>query len=100
MDAAAVVGLAPGGSGNAEAVEVTGGSSASAYRSLNGAVAYGFSWAAPLLEVATEGTLVALGLLLVWAWWGAVRRGGAPGCPPVPCSPASAPSWPTRSAGA
>ncbi|AXE77718.1 hypothetical protein C5746_13045 [Streptomyces atratus] len=73
--AAVVAGLAPGGLGRAGAVEVTGGASASAYRSLTGAVADGPSWTGPLLEAATEGTLVVLGLLLVWAWWGAVRRG-------------------------
>ncbi|MDV9201508.1 phosphatase PAP2 family protein, partial [Streptomyces sp. Wh19] len=75
VGAAAVVGLAPGGLGAAGAVEVTGGASASAYRSVTGAVADAPSWAGPLLEAATDGTLVVLGLLLAWVWWGAVRRG-------------------------
>ncbi|MGY3246131.1 membrane-associated phospholipid phosphatase [Streptomyces sp. TE4109] len=75
VGAAAVVGLAPGGLGAAGAVEVTGGASASAYRSVTGAVADAPSWAGPLLEAATDGTLVVLGLLLAWVWWSAVRRG-------------------------
>ncbi|MET9655599.1 phosphatase PAP2 family protein, partial [Streptomyces sp. NPDC006510] len=73
--AATVVALAPGGWGTADAVEVTSGASASGYRSVTGAVADTPSWTGPLLEAATEGTLVVLGLLLVWAWWSAVRRG-------------------------
>lgn len=72
---AAVAALAPGGLGTDRAVEVTDGASASMYRSVTGAVADALSWTGPLLEAATDGTLVVLGLLLLWAWWGAVRRG-------------------------
>lgn len=78
--AAAVVGLAPGGLGTDEAVEVTDGASASVYRSLTGAVADAPSWAGHLLELACDGTLVVLGLLLVWVWWRAVRRADARVC--------------------
>lgn len=72
--AAAVGGLAPGGLGTERAVEVTDGASASLYRSVTGLVADAPSWAGPLLEAACDGTLVALGLLLVGVWWSAVRR--------------------------
>lgn len=72
--AATVVGLAPGGLGTEQAMEVTDGASASVYRSVTGAAADAPSWAGTLLEAACDGTLVALGLLLVWVWWSAVRR--------------------------
>ncbi len=78
--AAAVTGLAPGGLGTDRAVEVTDGASASAYRSLTGAVADAPSWAGHLLELACDGTLLVLGLLLVRVWWGAVRRADARVC--------------------
>ncbi|MEV8408258.1 hypothetical protein AB0R12_21320 [Streptomyces niveus] len=74
VGAGVVTWLSPGGLGEAGAVEVTGGASASAYRSVAGAVADAPSWLGPPLEVATEGTLVILGLLLVWMWWTAIRR--------------------------
>ncbi len=73
VGAGVVTWLSPGGLGEAGAVEVTGGASASAYRSTAGA-ADAPSWLGPLLEVATEGTLVILGMLLVWMWWTAIRR--------------------------
>lgn len=73
MTAVVVAWLAPGGLGEASAVEVTGGASASAYRWLNRAVADAPSWLGPLLELATEGTLVILGLLLVWKLWTSFR---------------------------
>src|SRR4051812_43125275 len=66
VGAGAVVWLSPGGLGQAGAVQVTGGASASAYRSVTGAVADAPSWLGPLLEVATEGTLVILAMLLAW----------------------------------
>lgn len=73
--AAAMIGaLSPGGVGRVEAVEVTSGASASAYRSVARAVADAPSWLARLVEAATEGTLLVL--------WGAVGLGmldrGAP----------------------
>lgn len=71
--------LSPGGLGRAGPVEVTGGASASAYRSVTGALADAPSWAAAALEAATEGTLVILGALLLWAAWTAVRRKDARG---------------------
>ncbi|MBW5262445.1 phosphatase PAP2 family protein, partial [Streptomyces poriferorum] len=73
--AATVVGLAPGGLGTEQAVEVTDGASASVYRSLTGAVDDVPAWAGTVLEAACDGALVVLGLLLVWVWWCAVRRG-------------------------
>jgi undecaprenyl-diphosphatase len=48
---------------------------------VTGAVADAPSWLGPLLDMATEGTLVILGVLLVWMWWTAIRRkthGGLP----------------------
>ncbi|MGX1226675.1 phosphatase PAP2 family protein [Streptomyces ambofaciens] len=72
--AGVVAWLAPGGLGEAGAVEVTGGVSASAYRSVTGALADAPSWTGTVLEVATEGTLVILGVLLLRVWWTAVRR--------------------------
>ncbi|MPY64598.1 phosphatase PAP2 family protein [Streptomyces spongiae] len=66
--------MSPGGLGDARAVEVTGGASADAYRSLAGVAAEAPAWLGTLLEVASEGTLVVLGLLLVWVWWTGVRR--------------------------
>ncbi|MBL1112189.1 hypothetical protein JK364_07170 [Streptomyces sp. 110] len=69
--------LSPGGLGDADRVEVAGGASASVYRAVADAVAGAPSWAGALLEMATEGTLVALGLLLLWTGWSAFRRGDA-----------------------
>lgn len=73
--AAAMIGaLSPGGVGQTDAVEVTTGASASAYRSVGRAVADAPSWLATLVEAATEGTLLVLGALLAWTCWTAVRR--------------------------
>ena len=69
-----MVWLSPGGLGEAGATEVTEGASVSAYRSVTKAVADAPAWTGSLFEVATEGTLVILGLLLVWLCWTAVRR--------------------------
>lgn len=69
VGAGAVAWLSPGGLGEAGAVKVTEGASASAYQSVTEAVADAPSWLGPLLEVATEGTLVVLGMLLVRMWW-------------------------------
>ncbi|MZG19883.1 phosphatase PAP2 family protein, partial [Streptomyces sp. SID5914] len=74
VGAGTVAWLSPGGLGEAGAVEVTGGASASAYRSVTGALADAPSWAGAVLETATEGTLVVLGVLLLAVWWTAVRR--------------------------
>lgn len=74
VGAGVVTWLSPGGLGEAGAVQVTGGASASAYRSVTGAVADAPSWLGPALEVATEGALVILGMLLAWVGWTAMRR--------------------------
>lgn len=71
--------LSPGGLGEPGPVEVTGGASAAAYRSLTESVAKAPDGLGLWLEAATEGTLVALGLLLVWVGWTAFRRGDARG---------------------
>lgn len=72
--AGVVAWLAPGGLGEAGAVEVTDGASVSAYRWVVEAVADTPSWVGHFFEIATEGTLVVLGALLLWMWWSAVRR--------------------------
>ncbi|MEU1943055.1 hypothetical protein ABZ554_11555, partial [Streptomyces sp. NPDC020125] len=64
--AGAVMWLSPGGLGDADRKGVTGGASVSVYRGVTDVVAGAPSWAGALLEVATAGTLVALGLLLLW----------------------------------
>lgn len=66
--------LSPGGLGRSRAVQVTDGVSVSGYRAVIGATAGAPSWFGPALEVATEGTLVLLGMLLVAMWWTAMRR--------------------------
>lgn len=76
--AGAVRWLSPGGLGDADRKEVTGGASVSVYREVTDVVAGAPSWAGALLEVATAGTLVALGLLL-WTGWSAFRRADASG---------------------
>ncbi|CAM5708329.1 Phosphatidic acid phosphatase type 2/haloperoxidase domain-containing protein OS=Streptomyces canus OX=58343 GN=AQJ46_45155 PE=4 SV=1 [Streptomyces canus] len=55
-------------------MEVTAGASASVYRSVTRAAADAPAWLGHLLEVATEGTLVILAMLLVWMWATAIRR--------------------------
>ncbi|GAA0482092.1 hypothetical protein GCM10010361_53680 [Streptomyces olivaceiscleroticus] len=77
--AAAVAALSPGGLGRPEPVHVTGGASAAAYRRLTGLLADAPSWTGTVLEAVTEGTLIALGLLLGWLGWIALRRGDARG---------------------
>ncbi|WP_405715371.1 hypothetical protein OG264_37250 [Streptomyces xanthophaeus] len=73
--AAAVVWPAPGGvPGTNEPVHVTTGPSAGAYRALTGSVADGPQWSGAVLEAASEGTLLFLGLLLAWVGWRALRR--------------------------
>lgn len=70
--------LTPGGTpGPGGAVEVTGGASVSVYRSLAGAAADAPGWVGTSLGLATEGTLVVLGLLLVWTGLRGLRRGDA-----------------------
>ncbi|MEU5836498.1 phosphatase PAP2 family protein [Streptomyces diacarni] len=66
--AGALWALAPGGLGRQAPVRITDGVSASAYRELSGAASHGPGWLGGLFELATEGTLVALGLL--WLWTG------------------------------
>jgi membrane-associated phospholipid phosphatase len=71
--------LSPGGLGEAGAVAVTDGVSAAGYRSLTGMVAGAPSWLGLLLEAAGEGSLVILGVLVVWRWWTRIRRHDARG---------------------
>ncbi|MGW0396447.1 phosphatase PAP2 family protein [Streptomyces sp. NPDC003002] len=74
--AGAVVWLTPGGGpGHVGPVHVTTESvSVSVYRALTTAVTDGPSWTRAALEAASEGTLLALGLLLLWVGWTALRR--------------------------
>ena len=74
-----VVWLAPGGWNTAHPVRVTGGASASAYRAVTDAAEGAPAWLDPLLEVATDGVLVVLGLLLAWWCVAAFRRGDLAG---------------------
>lgn len=68
-------GRPPGGvPGTNEPVHVTTGPSAGAYRALTGSVADGPQWSGAVLEAASEGTLLFLGLLLAWVGWRALRR--------------------------
>ena len=69
--------LSPGGLGDDEPVLVTGGTSVDVYRSITEWVADTPSWWGHLLELATEGTLVVLGLVLLWVWFAALRAGNA-----------------------
>lgn len=83
VGAAAVAGtsavvLAPGGPGAANPVRVTGGASAELYLSVSGAASEGPGLLATLMEAATEGTLLLLGLLLLWQLWTTLRAGDAP----------------------
>lgn len=80
VGAAAVVRLEPGGVlGTNEPVHVTAGFSVRAYRALTGSVADGPPWAETVLEAASEGTVLFLGLLLAWVGWRALRRRDAAG---------------------
>ncbi|MEU7313510.1 phosphatase PAP2 family protein [Streptomyces sp. NPDC007083] len=76
LGATAVWGLWPGGLGREGPIRVTGGASASGYRELSGMASDGPGWLGVLFEVATEGTLVALGLLLLWVAWSGLRGAG------------------------
>ncbi|MER5786731.1 phosphatase PAP2 family protein, partial [Streptomyces mobaraensis] len=69
---------APGGPGPDGRTEVTGGPSASLYRSVAGAAGDAPGAVGTLLSLATEGTLVVLGLLLLWTGWTALRRRDVP----------------------
>ncbi|WP_078900241.1 phosphatase PAP2 family protein [Streptomyces sp. SBT349] len=76
--AAGLVALAllwPGGLGHPEPLPVTSGASVELYRTLTDAVAGAPEWLAVISEGATEGGLVALGLLLLWLGWGGLRHG-------------------------
>ncbi len=72
--AAGLGALSPGGLGRPGPVEVTGGASVSAYRSLTEAVHDAPGWLGHLLELGSEATLVVLGLLLLGVCWSALRR--------------------------
>ncbi|MDX3227289.1 phosphatase PAP2 family protein [Streptomyces sp. ME19-01-6] len=76
---AALALLYPGGLGKAGPVEVTGGASVAVYRAVNGVVAEGPSGVGALLDLAADGLLVVLGVLLAWTGWAAVRRRSARG---------------------
>ncbi|MFV2117757.1 phosphatase PAP2 family protein, partial [Streptomyces sp. Act-28] len=69
--------LSPGGLGQDRPVVVTEGASVEVYRGLTGTVADGPGWLGAVLEVATEGTLVVLGVVLLAVWWAALRVGDA-----------------------
>ncbi|WP_326828533.1 phosphatase PAP2 family protein [Streptosporangium sp. NBC_01810] len=79
VGAGAVAWLSPEGTGGAGPAKVVEGVSASGYRLVTKAVANAPSWASTAMEIATDGTLVLLGLLLVLVWWTALRRGDARG---------------------
>ncbi|MFJ2034042.1 phosphatase PAP2 family protein [Streptosporangium sp. NPDC087985] len=74
VGAGAIAWLSPEGTGGAGPAKVVDGVSASAYRSVTEAMADAPSWASAAMKLATEGTLVVLGLLLVLVWWMALRR--------------------------
>ncbi|MFR9726158.1 phosphatase PAP2 family protein [Streptomyces sp. MS19] len=80
--AGALLLLAPGGpgslgGGDAGPVLVTGGASASLYRTLTDALADAPHLVHVALEIASEGSVVVLGLILLWTCWLALRRGDA-----------------------
>ncbi|MET8049502.1 phosphatase PAP2 family protein [Streptosporangium sp. NPDC005286] len=79
VGAGVVAWLSPEGTGGAGPAKVVEGASASGYRSVTEAVANAPSWASTAMEMATEGTLVLLGLILVLVWWIALRRGDVRG---------------------
>lgn len=72
--AGTVAWLMPEGTDEGGPAKVVDGVSASGYRWVTETVADAPSWASTAMELATEGTLVILGLLLVAVWWIAVRR--------------------------
>ncbi|MGI5349060.1 phosphatase PAP2 family protein [Streptomyces sp. CA-250714] len=74
---AGVLALSPGGLGREAPVRITDGASASVYREVSGVAGDGPGWLGGLFELATEGTLVALGLLLLWVAWCGWRDGRA-----------------------
>ncbi|GAB2636858.1 phosphatase PAP2 family protein [Kribbella swartbergensis] len=65
--AVAVLLLYPGGLGTPEPVRVTGGESVTVFREVNEVVAGAPSWVGSLVDLAGDGLLIVLGLLLVWA---------------------------------
>jgi membrane-associated phospholipid phosphatase len=69
-----VVGLAPGGLGDPGPVEVTTGTSASAYRSLAGRGARAPQWLRPVIEHGADAGLLVLGFGLLVLWWYGRRR--------------------------
>ncbi|MGP3985279.1 phosphatase PAP2 family protein [Streptomyces sp. 3N207] len=74
---AGVLAVWPGGLGREAPVRITDGTSASLYRELSEVAEGGPDWLGGLFELATEGTLVALGLLLLWVGWRGWRGGRA-----------------------
>ncbi|MEU8035552.1 phosphatase PAP2 family protein [Streptosporangium sp. NPDC049078] len=79
LGAGAVAWLSPEGTEGTGPAKVVEGASASGYRSVTEAMANVPTWASTAMEIASEGTLVILGLILVWVWWTALRRGDARG---------------------
>ena len=70
-----VIGLIPDGAGGANPIEVTSGTSAATYRLVTDLAEEGPSWLHTFVELATEGTVVLLVLMLVAIWWTGRRRG-------------------------
>ena len=66
VGAVVVLLLYPGGLGTTGPVRVTSGESVSVFREMNEAVADAPSWLGSLVDVAGDGLLIVLGLLLVW----------------------------------
>jgi membrane-associated phospholipid phosphatase len=64
--AVVVLQLYPGGLGTTRPVRVTSGDSAHVFRVVNESVADAPSWLGSLIELAGDGLLLVLGLLLVW----------------------------------
>jgi|GEM_PF-313195 len=79
LGAGAVAWLSPEGTDRSGPAKVVEGASASGYRSVTEAMSNAPTWASTAMEIASEGTLVILGLLLVGVWWIALRRGDARG---------------------
>ncbi|SOD64733.1 undecaprenyl-diphosphatase [Streptomyces zhaozhouensis] len=75
--AAVLLWLWPGGIGEDGPVWVVDGTSVDVYRSITEWVDGTPSWFGHALEIATEGTLIVLGLVLVWIWFAGLRAGDA-----------------------
>ena len=75
--AAVVWWIGPGGLGNPDPVQVTGGLSASLYREVTDAAAGAPPDQHLVVDLATKAALVCLGILLCWTGWTGLRRGDA-----------------------